>query len=189
MRSSYKCTKFYFILITRRGIFLIKHAISSLKACVPKYKLFVPCGKFESVKKFLVVLLLPILFACNDDSNEFRDLLPDIPVNKTIFLNNPEFIDLQIVGGWAYTSGGISGIIIYHSGINTYLAYERSAPHLSPQACSQMVVKNSLTMECACDDSVFNILNGAPMTEGVRYSARQYRVLNTGPSTLQITNF
>ncbi len=104
-------------------------------------------------------------------------------------MNNPEFIDLQVVGGWAYTSGGISGIIIYHSGINTYLAYERSAPHLTPQACSQMVVKNSLTMECACDDSVFNILNGAPMTDGVNYAAKQYRVLNTGPNTLQITNF
>ena len=134
------------------------------------------------------MLVLPF-FSCNDNSNEFNTILPERPVNQTVFLNNPEFINLQVVGGWAYTSGGISGIIIYHSGINTYLAYERSAPHLTPQACSQMVVKNSLTMECACDDSVFNILNGAPMTDGVNYAAKQYRVLNTGPNTLQITNF
>ena len=134
------------------------------------------------------MLVLPF-FSCNDNSNEFNTILPERPVNQTVFLNNPEFINLQVVGGWAYTSGGISGIIIYHSGINTYLAYERSAPHLTPQACSQMVVKNSLTMECACDDSVFNILNGAPMTDGVSYPAKQYRVLNTGPNTLQITNF
>ena len=134
------------------------------------------------------MLVLPF-FSCNDNSNEFNTILPERPVNQTVFLNNPEFINLQVVGGWAYTTGGISGIIIYHSGINTYLAYERSAPHLTPQACSQMVVKNSLTMECACDDSVFNILNGAPMTDGVNYAAKQYRVLNTGPNTLQITNF
>jgi len=140
------------------------------------------------VRRILLVLTILSLFACNDDSNEFRDLLPDIPVNQPIFLNNPEFIDLQVVGGWAYSQGGISGIIIYHYGIDTYLAFERSAPHLSPQACSQMVVKNSLTMECDCDDSVFNILNGAPLTEGVNYTARQYRVLTTGPNTLQITN-
>ena len=140
------------------------------------------------MRKILLVLTILSLFACNDDSNEFRDLLPDIPVNQPIFLNNPEFIDLQVVGGWAYSQGGISGIIIYHYGIDTYLAFERSAPHLSPQACSQMVVKNSLTMECDCDDSVFNILNGAPLTEGVNYTARQYRVLTTGPNTLQITN-
>ena len=134
------------------------------------------------------MLVLPF-FSCNDNSNEFNTILPERPVNQTVFLNNPEFINLQVVGGWAYTTGGISGIIIYHSGINTYLAYETSAPHLTPQACSQMVVKNSLTMECACDDSVFNILNGAPMTDGVNYAAKQYRVLNTGPNTLQITNF
>ena len=141
------------------------------------------------MKKILFLLLALSFFSCNDNSNEFNTILPEVPVNKTVFLNNPEFIDLQVVGGWAYTTGGISGIIIYHSGINTYLAYERSAPHLTPQACSQMVVKNSLTMECACDDSVFNILNGAPMTDGVNYAAKQYRVLNTGPNTLQITNF
>ena len=134
------------------------------------------------------MLVLPF-FSCNDNSNEFNTILPERPVNQTVFLNNPEFINLQVVGGWAYTSGGISGIIIYHSGINTFVAYERSAPHLTPQACSQMAVKNSLTMECACDDSVFSILNGAPMTDGVNYAAKQYRVLNTGPNTLQITNF
>ena len=72
-----------------------------------------------------------------------------------IFLNNPEYIDLQIVGGWAYTQGGISGIIIYHSDINNYVAFERSAPHLTPEACSRMVVRNSIIMHCSCDDSEF----------------------------------
>lgn len=141
------------------------------------------------MKKLLALILLLTLFSCNDDGNEFNDLLPEVPVNQTIFLNNPEFINLQVVGGWAYASGGISGIIIYHYGTNSYLAFERSAPHLRPQACSKMTVENGLTMECSCDDSVFNILNGAPLTDGINYSARRYRVLNTGPNTLQITNF
>ena len=141
------------------------------------------------MKKLLAFLIVFTFLSCNDDGNDFRDLLPEVPVNKTIFFNNPEFIDLQVVGGWAYSTGGISGIIIYHYGIDTFIAFERSAPHLSPQACSKMSVKNNLTMECPCDDSVFNILNGAPLTDGVNYTARQYRVLNTGPNTLQITNF
>lgn len=166
-----------------------KHAIMTLKVVIPKHNLFVPCEKFWTVKKLLTLLILFTLLSCNDDGDEFRDLLPEVQVNKTVFLNNPEFIDLQVVGGYAYTSGGISGIIIYHYGIDTFIAFERSAPHLSPQACSKMSVKNGLTMECPCDDSVFNILNGAPLTDGVTYAARQYRVLNTGPNTLQITNF
>jgi len=141
------------------------------------------------LKKLLILILFPLLFACSDNSDELNRFLPDVPVNKTIFLANPEFINLQVVGGWAYTQGGISGIIIYHAGINNYLAFERSAPHRTPEPCSVMTVKNSLTMVCACDDAVFNLLNGAPMTDGIIYPAKQYRVLITGPNTLQITNF
>lgn len=116
-------------------------------------------------------------------------ILPVVSVNQTIFLNDPEYINLQVVGGWAYSSGGISGIIIYHYSTNSYIAFERSAPHLSAQYCSKMTVKNGIIMFCSCDDSEFNILNGAPLTDGIEYSARQYRVSLVNSSTLQITNF
>ena len=145
--------------------------------------------KILSVKKVLIFLLFSLVLSCNDNSDELNKFLPNVQVNKTIYLNNPEFINLQVVGGWAYTNDGISGIIIYHAGINNYLAYERSAPHRTPEPCSQMTVKNSITMVCSCDNAVFNLLNGSPMTDGVNYPAKQYRVLNTGPNTLLITNF
>lgn len=141
------------------------------------------------VKKILFLIAFLFLVSCSDDSDDANQFLPNVPVNQTIFLNNPEFIDLQVVGGWAYAQGGISGIIIYHSGIDSFLAYERSAPHLSPVSCSRMNVENSLFMVCPCDDAEFNLLNGAPLTEGVNFPAKQYRVLVTGPNTLQITNF
>ena len=141
------------------------------------------------MKKLLVFLLFALSVSCSDNSDELNKFLPDVQVNQTVFLNNPEFINLQVVGGWAYSQGGISGIIIYHAGINNYLAYERSAPHRTPEPCSVMTVKNGITMVCPCDNSVFNLLNGSPMTDGVNYPARQYRVINTGPNTLQITNF
>ena len=152
-------------------------------------------AKFSQVKRFLklnkilVLIAFFLLLSCSDDGDDSNQFLPNVPVNQTIFLNNPEFIDLQVVGGWAYSQGGISGIIIYHSGINNYLAFERSAPHLRPQSCSRMNVENSLFMVCPCDDAEFNLLNGAPLTEGINFPARQYRVLITGPNTLQITNF
>ena len=152
-------------------------------------KLFVPCDK-NLMKKFTALLLLIFLvFSCNTDEEEENNLLPDIPVDETIFLNNPEYINLQVVGGWAYSQGGISGIIIYHYNTNNYVAFERSAPHLSPQLCSQMTVENGIIMFCSCDDSEFNILNGAPLTDGVKYQARQYRVATMGANTLRITNF
>jgi len=141
------------------------------------------------MKNTILFILLILLFtSCSSNDIDDNSLLPKIPVNEEIFLNNPQFIDLQVVGGWAYTQGGINGIIVYHSGINRYTAWERSAPHYTPQACSKMTVKNGIVMFCSCDKSEFNILNGAPLTDGVKYPARQYRAVLVG-NTLQITNF
>ena len=136
-----------------------------------------------------LLLLIFIAFSCNSEGDEENNLLPVVPVDETIFLNNPEYINLQVVGGWAYSQGGISGIIIYHYSSNSYVAFERSAPHLSPQVCSKMTVENGIVMYCSCDDSEFNLLNGAPLTEGVNYQARQYRVVILSGNTLRITNF
>ena len=71
------------------------------------------------------------MISCNDNSNELYKFLPDVPVNETIFLNNPEFINLQIpFSPVATTRGGIGGIIIVNTGRDLYVAFERSAPHL-----------------------------------------------------------
>ena len=142
------------------------------------------------MKYFRAILLLVFLiFSCDTEGDDENNLLPVVTVDETIFLNNPEYINLQVVGGWAYSQGGISGIILYHYSTNSYVAFERSAPHLSPQLCSKMTVKNGIIMFCSCDNSEFNILNGAPLSEGVNYQARQYRVSILSSNTLRITNF
>ncbi len=141
------------------------------------------------MKKIFIFFALIFIFSCSDDDDLRNDILPNVPVNETIHLLNPEFINLQVPGGWAYANGGIKGIIIYRSGGNTYIAFERSAPHLNPQSCSKMTVKNGIKMVCSCDDSEFQLINGAPMTDGVNYAARQYRVDVLGNSTLHITNY
>lgn len=142
------------------------------------------------MKKYLVILALVISFyGCSDDGGIENNILPNIPVNETLFLNNPQYIDLQVVGGWAYANGGISGLVIYHASSNLYLAFERSAPHLKPSVCSKMTVKNSIVMHCDCDDTEFSLLDGSPMTDGIKYPARQYRTTLLGNNTLQISNF
>ena len=71
---------------------------------------------------FLVIF---VLFSCNSDGDEENNILPDVPVNETIFLNNPEFINLQVVGGWAYSKGGINGIIA-----KITILLSKEAPHI-----------------------------------------------------------
>jgi len=139
------------------------------------------------VKKLSFIFLFFLAISCSDSFEDPNKILPNVPVNVTVFLNNPQFINLQAVGGWAYAQGGISGLIIYHNSSNGYIAFERAAPHLTPKSCSKMTVEN-IIMVCACDDSEFQIIDGAPMTDGINYPVRQYRVTKTGDG-LQITNF
>ena len=142
------------------------------------------------MKNILVFILFFTLFSCSDNDTDPNNILPNIPVNETVFLNNPQYIDLKAVGGWAYTQGGISGIILYRAGTTNYIGWERSAPHLSPQNCSQMTVKNTIIMYSSCGEgSKFSIIDGSPQTDGINYAARQYRVDILGNNTLRITNY
>lgn len=129
------------------------------------------------------------LFSCSESDTDPNAILPNVPVNETVFLNNPQYINLKAVGGWAYTQGGISGIILYRAGTTNYLAWERAAPHLVPKTCSQMTVENSIIMYCSCDESKFSIIDGSPQTDGINYSVKFYRVDILGNNTLRITNY
>jgi nitrite reductase/ring-hydroxylating ferredoxin subunit len=141
------------------------------------------------MKKIVSIFFLSIfLISCSSNFEE-NDLLPFVTVSQIVDLSLPQYNNLQVPGGWAYTSGGIKGIIIYNINGNQYKAFERAAPHLTLSNCSQMVVENNLRMMCPCDDSEFNILNGAPLTPGITYNAREYLVTDLNGISLRITNF
>ncbi|MDG1040028.1 MAG: hypothetical protein P8H13_07280 [Polaribacter sp.] len=141
------------------------------------------------MKKNLLFFLAIILLSNCSTSFQNNDVLPTIQVNETIDLSLPEFINLNTPQNWAYGNGGIKGIIIYNINGREFKAFERAAPHLRPSECSQMVVEDALIMKCPCDDSEFQILNGAPRTSGITNFAREYLVTNLNGTVLRITNF
>jgi hypothetical protein len=141
------------------------------------------------MKKFFFALITVLALSNCTNNSQNNDILPNIPVNETINTDLPAYQNLVVPGGWAYAPGGISGIIVYNINGSQFKAFERSAPHIPSSSCSQMIVENGLRMKCLCDDSEFNILNGAPLTDGVSYSAREYLVTNLNGSVLRITNF
>ncbi|PIR14816.1 MAG: hypothetical protein COV50_00620 [Flavobacteriales bacterium CG11_big_fil_rev_8_21_14_0_20_35_7] len=141
-------------------------------------------------QNFILFLSVLSLLACSSGSPDNNNNLPNVPVNETISLNNPQFINLQFPGGWAYANGGIKGLIIYNFNGTEFAAFDRACPHLSPsQSCSQMIVESNIKLICPCDNAEFNILNGAPLTTGVLVGARAYRATLIGSNTLTITNF
>jgi len=139
------------------------------------------------MQKLIAVILFFGLLSCSS-SDDGNTILPNIPVNETIFLNNPSNNNLLSVGGWVLISGGIKGIVVYHASIDNYLAYDLACPHLNPSECSAMIVEDGLNMECTCDESKFALALGGAPQNGTPFAAKQYRVIING-NTLIITNF
>jgi nitrite reductase/ring-hydroxylating ferredoxin subunit len=138
-------------------------------------------------KKFFLVVIV-LFLGCADKGIE-NNCFPFVTVNESINLDLPQFIDLQVPGGWAYTNGGLQGLIVYNLNGSQFKAFDRLCPGQNLSSCSQMIVGSNLRILCQCDDTEFNILNGASLTEGVSCFANEYLVNNINGSVLRITNF
>jgi len=139
--------------------------------------------------KRVLFLLSTVLFLGCTTSGDTNDCFPFIAVGETVNLDLPQFIDLQVPGGWAYAPGGHQGLIIYNLNGVQFKAFDRLCPGENISSCSQMIVDTNLRILCQCDDSEYNILNGAPLTTGSSCLAKEYLVENLNGSVLRITNF
>jgi len=140
-----------------------------------------------TMQKSLLLLFLILFFSC--EKNETNDILPNVTVNLTIDLNLPQYINLQTPTGWVETNnGGLQGILILNTGLTPlYKAYERACPN--NDCGSPMIFDGSLKMKCPCDNNEYSIIDGSPQTSGSLHFAREYRVNQINPSTINITNF
>ncbi len=139
------------------------------------------------MRKLFLLLTIALFFSC--EKNELLDLLPTLSVNINIDRNLPQYIDLQTPSGWAYTNGGLKGILVLNTGIGTppFKAFDRACPN---NDCTMpMEYDGSLKMKCSCDDSEYSIIDGSPQTSGNSQFAREYRVSVMGGSILNIRNF
>ena len=139
------------------------------------------------MKKLLVICTFFLLVSC--EKNDLNDVLPDIIVDEIIDLNLPQYINLQSPSGWAYTNGGLKGIVILNTGTGSqpFKAFDRACPN--NDCSSPMTFDGSLKLTCPCDDSEYSILDGSPQTAGNSHFAREYRALLINSATLNITNF
>ena len=136
---------------------------------------------------FYFAAILFCFNACSDD--DVDTLLPDVPVDVTINLNLPQYVNLQTPTGWAYSTGGIKGIIIQNQGVGSppYKAFDRACPN--NDCTGPMEFDGSLKLTCPCDNVTYSIIDGSPQTPNGRYFAKEYKVTLIDPSTIHITNF
>jgi len=106
------------------------------------------------MKKLLFIGLTGlILSSCVDQD----DYIKEVYVNIEIPINQPEFSDLNAIGNSIFVTGGVKGIIIYHSNVNDYRAYDRNCSFDPSDECSYIDTINSTIASCYCCSSKFLI--------------------------------
>ncbi len=105
-------------------------------------------------------------------------VFPEVTIN----LSYPQYQRLKLDGGYVYIEGaGLRGIILYRSGENAYIAYERACPHHPEESCAVVQVDgSSLFMVDHCCKSTFNFSDGQPTGGPAQRALLQYRIEITG---------
>jgi nitrite reductase/ring-hydroxylating ferredoxin subunit len=135
----------------------------------------------------ITITLACLLYSCNKKN----DVIPDVYVDFTIDLHDPEFSSLISMGitdtvdsrtnNWGYRSSGYdyNGIIIY-SGVDEYYAYDRTCPHdyISNGTSIKVLIDKSNTT-CAkcpvCKTTYALYGGGVPVSGPGRYPLKNYR--------------
>ncbi len=133
---------------------------------------------------FSTILTVLALTSCKKAVN---DVIPDVYIDFTIDLFDPEFVSLSAIGvsdtidsstnNWGYKSAGYddNGIIIY-SGPDEYFAYDRTCPH--------DFEVNSMSVKIKIDFSVAECPHC-----GTKYSLSTYGTPVSGPGKYQLKNY
>ncbi|MEO7080913.1 MAG: hypothetical protein ABIY71_05265 [Flavobacteriales bacterium] len=131
----------------------------------------------------LVTLVLSV--GCKKD----RDVaVPIVPVQIEINLNLPEYNALQVVGGWAYITGGSEGLIVYRRGQNEFTALDRHCTY-QPQNLCRVTVDDSQVMarDTICCQSAFLIMDGSVVQGPAALGLKRYNTTFNG-TVLRIFN-
>lgn len=129
------------------------------------------------------------MFTYNCKKNQNHPV-PSVPVDITININLPTYINLTGVSGWAYVNAGSRGIIVYRRGQDEFLAFDRHSPADVNGECPQPLtpdVDNFLTLLDTCNNASFSMYDGSPISNS-EFGLRVYQTIWYGNSELRIFN-
>jgi len=139
-----------------------------------------------------------ILISCNKNKN---DVIPDVYVNFTLDLNDPEFVNLNAMGGsdtvdartnnWGLNAAGFdgNGIIIYR-GSDEFYAYDRTCPHdYAVNGLSIKVNVDFIQAVCPKCSTFYELAAGGTPSSGPgRYPLKNYRTRFDGGRFVTVWN-
>lgn len=126
------------------------------------------------MKRYLAVLVLSMLcFSCGKTDPNY---IPYVSVNFNALLTDPRLSKLTASGGAVLISGGVSGLIIYRSAANGYVAYDRCSSYEPQNRCAVTLDNPTLTVTDPCSGSKFSLEDGSPVKAPATRSLKSYSV-------------
>jgi Rieske Fe-S protein len=125
------------------------------------------------MKKLFFLALLSFIFSgCKKDDENY---VPDTPVDIYLYTNNPSFINVSVIGGWVYVTGGVRGILIYRKSSNEFMTYDRNCTNQSGQPCATVVVDaTNIAATDTCCGSRFSLYDGSVYNGPASYPLKAY---------------
>ncbi len=117
--------------------------------------------KGKNTKLFFLIIFLSVIFIKCDKNN--NDVVPNVYVNFTIYINEPDYSELNAIGNSVMVTGGAKGIIIYRNSLNEFFAYDRCCTYKPSEKNEyvQLLEQGSpIVVDSTCG-SKFNLVDGS----------------------------
>lgn len=134
-----------------------------------------------------VIVSLVFFTSCSKNGNNNSNI-PYVPVNIDIYPANPQYINLNVDGGWIYLTGGSRGIVVYRLSQGEYYAYDRHCTYQPLDACGKVKMDtDNITLVDTCCGSKFIVVDGSVINGPAGLPLQRYQTYYDG-TTLHITN-
>ncbi len=133
----------------------------------------------------VVCFTLALFISCSDDD---ESNIPLVEVNFQYNINDPDYLNLQTVGGWVEVFGGSRGIILYRLSNDEIKAYDRHCPYQPSSTCGLVSVDaTNITATDPCCGSSFLMSNGSVSNPPAAAPLKNYNAIFNDP-ILTVTN-
>ncbi len=128
-----------------------------------------------------LVLLVVSLIVFGSKCQKENNVIPYVPVDITININEPAYFNLLAISGYETVVGGSLGIVIYRKGFDEFVALERHVPYQVEENCRVDVLDDGVTLEDPCSNSQWLIIDGSVLQGPASQPLLQYNTSFNSP--------
>ena len=131
------------------------------------------------------------MFSCEDT----EDNIDNIPVDFTIYLDDPLYRDLRTIGNSITVTGGHAGIVIYHFSQDDFRAFDRLCPIEQKIDCRILKTDDDLSYTCKCCKTPYQMIDGTGLSNGEETFPgtgkflKEYKIYYDNINQVRVTNF